>query len=157
MHALKYEGWPELAPFMARALTGLREPGSEGGASVVVPVPTTPRRLRARGYNQAELLARELARARALPLRLALSRRAEAPSQTSLSPLERRENVRGAFTPSEHARDAVVGAHVLLVDDVLTTGSTASEAAGTLAAMGARAVTLLAFARAFPAGTRVGA
>lgn len=154
VHALKYEGWPELAPLMGRSLARLEAPGSEGGRSVVVPVPTTPRRRRARGYNQAELVARQVAHARTLPLHLALTRSADAPSQTSLSPLERRGNVRGAFAPSEDAWGSIGDSHVLLVDDVLTTGSTASEAADTLADMGAKTVTLLAFARAFPAATR---
>lgn len=156
VHALKYEGWPELASFMGQALARLDVPQHGEERSVVVPVPTTPTRLRSRGYNQAELLARRVAVERAVPLRRALIRPGEAGSQTSLTPSERRENVHGAFTPAELGQRAVAGAHVLLVDDVLTTGATASEAAATLAEMGAKAVTLLAFARALPAGTRAG-
>jgi predicted amidophosphoribosyltransferase len=67
VHALKYEGWPELAPLMASAMTPLSVP-SEGGRVLVVPVPTTATRLRARGYNQAGLLAEGYARARSLAL-----------------------------------------------------------------------------------------
>ena len=77
-------------------------------------------------------------------------------SQTSLSPAERRENVRGAFALSDKARAVLTSAQVVLVDDVLTTGATAAEAARVLVAAGGSSVTLLAFARALP-GTLTGA
>jgi predicted amidophosphoribosyltransferase len=154
VHALKYEGWPELASLMGDALGALEPPSPRSERAVVVPVPTTADRLRSRGYNQAELLAARLAGARGLPLELALRRPGGGHSQTSLTPSERRENVRGAFAPDECRRAQVAGADVLLVDDVLTTGATASEAAETLAGMGARSVTLVAFARALPTGPR---
>jgi ComF family protein len=149
IHALKYEGWSELAGTMGEAMSRLAAPRASPRA-VVVPVPTTPRRLRARGYNQAELLARSLADARRLPLTAALERRGEGDSQTSLAPTERKENVRGAFRARRSARANVAGADVLLVDDVLTTGATASEAAGALAELDPASVTLVAFARALP-------
>jgi ComF family protein len=115
----------------------------------VVPVPTTPKRRRARGYNQAELLGETFAACTGRVLRHALIRHSEGRSQTALTPTQRRENVRGVFGPGRSA-DAVSGARVLLVDDVLTTGSTACEAAETLVALGASSVTLVAFARALP-------
>jgi ComF family protein len=162
VHALKYEGWQRLAGLMGDAVAAL-EPGrpeavgpaaaSGSGRSVVVPVPTTARRLRARGYNQADLLARRVAHVRGLPLAAALVRRDDHGSQTALAPTERRENVRGAFAPG-HEAGRIRGAHVLLVDDVLTTGATASEAALALMAAGAERVTLLAFARALPTGAK---
>lgn len=148
VHALKYEGWSELADLMGDALVELAGSASE---PIVVPVPTTVRRLKRRGYNQAELLARRLACGRRLRLVRALERAGEGRSQTTLAPTERRENVRGAFVPVESAGRLVSGTDVLLVDDVLTTGATACEAAGALAAMGAASVTLVAFARALPA------
>jgi ComF family protein len=153
VHALKYEGWSELADLMGGALNRL---DTQGGAecSVVVPVPTTARRLRRRGYNQAELLARRLARERGSPLVDALERAGEGRSQTTLAPTERRKNVRGVFRPLGAAAPHVAGVDVLLVDDVLTTGATASEAATALASLGAASVTLVAFARALPAGPR---
>jgi predicted amidophosphoribosyltransferase len=117
---------------------------------VVVPVPTTASRLATRGYNQAALLARHVSAALGLPLRDALRRRAGGGSQTSLTPTERRENVRGVFGPAAGAELAVGGRHVLLVDDVLTTGATAGDAARALAAARAATVTLIAFARALP-------
>ena len=154
VHALKYEGWPELATIMGDALARL-EAASEpapGARTVVVPVPTTRERLRSRGYNQAELLARRLAEARGLPLCGALVRTDARGSQTALAPAERRENVRGCFGPAPAFAPRVHGARVLLVDDVLTTGATASEAASVLAGMGAETVTLLAYCRALAAG-----
>lgn len=149
MHALKYEGWSELAEVMGDAVARLirTAPRTGGRRGIVVPVPTTDRRLRSRGYNQAELLARRVARVGRLPFRRALARPGDGRSQTALTPAERRENVRGAFRPGPE-RGGVSGADVLLVDDVLTTGATASEAASVLAEMGAATVTLATYARA---------
>ena len=159
VHALKYEGWRELADLMGSALVELvvsraAAPGRDPRDPVVVPVPTTARRLARRGYNQAELLAARLASGRSLALVHAIARAGDARSQTSLSPTERRENVRGAFAPVPAAASQVSGADVLLVDDVLTTGATASEAAVALTDMGAASVTLVAFARALPMAPR---
>jgi ComF family protein len=148
VHALKYEGWPDLAAFMGSELARITLPAADV-ASLVVPVPTTAKRLRGRGYNQADLLAVSFAARTDRRLLRALARPAEGRSQTSLGPAERRVNVRGAFAPDPTAM-GVVGARVLLVDDVLTTGATASEAATTLTSMGAAHVTLVAFARALP-------
>jgi ComF family protein len=152
VHALKYEGWGKLAGLMGDALAALAPPNGWADA-VLVPVPTTARRLRHRGYNQAELLARRVASVRELPIANALARPGDAGSQTSLSPEERRDNVRGAFAPGRDIH-RIRAAPVLLVDDVLTTGATACEAAEALVALGAASVTLLAFARALPRDPR---
>ena len=162
VHALKYEGWCEAAPFMSRAMasefrvTALDDSCRAQRRTIVVPVPTSPRRERERGYNQAGLLAEGVSHALGLPLYSVLVRTRSDGSQTSLSPEERRENVRGAFALSAKARAVLTGAQVVLVDDVLTTGATAAEAARVLMAAGGSAVTLLAFARALP-GTQTGA
>lgn len=151
VHALKYEGWRELGCFMGGSMVRLDLPDhASRGRSVVVPIPTTGRRLVERGYNQARLLADHFAAGLRLPVLDALVRHATARSQTSLTPDQRRDNVRGAFGPAGPMPNAVSGAHVLLVDDVLTTGATAGEAATVLATMGASSVTLVAFARALP-------
>jgi ComF family protein len=153
VHALKYEGWPELAELMGRDMARLGVMDATGKeASLVVPVPTTARRLKSRGYNQAELLAADVAGRLRIPLCRALARVSEGRSQTALTPTERRENVRGVFAPGAAEAGRVRHERVLLVDDVLTTGATASEAATALLGMGARTVTLLAFARALPDG-----
>ncbi|MGD8289993.1 MAG: double zinc ribbon domain-containing protein, partial [Gemmatimonadota bacterium] len=118
VHALKYEGWSELADVMgdavARQVAMLTVPQRE--ARVIVPVPTTAERLRSRGYNQAELLARRVARVCRLRLEVGLVRTGARASQTALTPHERRENVRGAFRPAPGAH-RIRGARVVLVDD----------------------------------------
>jgi ComF family protein len=111
----------------------------------LVPVPLHRTRLGQRGYNQALELARPLARAWRLPVAPGALRRVRATAaQSELTAVERRRNLRGAF-----AADAaqVRGKRVLLVDDVITTGSTASEATRTLLAAGAAEVRVLAAAR----------
>jgi len=150
VHALKYEGWRELASTMGDAMAKLarRELSRTGPPDLVVPVPTTAERLASRGYNQAALLAAPVAEALGLRLMPALERAGSRASQTSLTPSERRENVRGVFAPASGSEGSVRGARVLLVDDVLTTGATASEAAEALRAMGAGSVLLLTYARA---------
>ncbi len=149
VHALKYEGWRELAVYMATSMAALVAPEVfELRRALVVPVATTPQTLRHRGYNQAALLAQHLARARGWPLFEALQRVRTSASQTVLAPGQRRSNVRGAFGPAPGGSRRVAGRDVVLVDDVLTTGATASEAALTCGEMGAASVTVVAFARA---------
>jgi ComF family protein len=117
------------------------------GASAVVPVPLHWRRRWARGYNQSEALARGVAVRLGLPCRSAWLRRLRhTPLQPLQSPTARRDNVRGAFRACRggHLR----GQTVLLVDDVLTTGSTCSEAARALRAAGAATVVVAVLARA---------
>lgn len=149
VHELKYRGWRALAGPMAEVMSRVSLPDdAQREATVVVPVPTTRRRLRKRGYNQAGELARAYAfrtGRRCLPL---LVRAGDAGTQTSLQPLERAANVAGAFRLAEDARMHVVAQHLLLVDDVMTTGATASECAQVLVGQGARCVTVVTFARA---------
>lgn len=151
VHALKYQGWRELAPLMARAMTRIElPPPASSGSRLVVPVPTTRGRERRRGYNQADLIACAYAAELGLDVADALERRSAAASQVALHPSQRRSNVRRAFAPRPQLSPGVRERHVLLVDDVLTTGATASEAARTLERSGASGVTLVTFARALP-------
>jgi ComF family protein len=128
--------WAEQAGTRLRAL----------GATAVVPVPLHWRRRWARGYNQSEALARALAGHLGVPCRPRWLRRVRhTPMQTRQAPSQRPRNVRDAF----RARPgACAGQVVLLVDDVLTTGSTASEAARALHAAGAARVVVAVLARA---------
>jgi ComF family protein len=148
VHQLKYRGWSAAARPMAERMADLALPDDAARqASIVVPVPTTRSRLRERGYNQAELLARAYAQRTGRELRLLLERRSSAASQTILQPVARGANVAGAFRIAGAAA-SFAGAHLLLVDDVLTTGATAVECARTLVAAGARCVSVVTFARA---------
>jgi len=120
----------------------LRGPGTD----VVVPVPLHWRRRWRRGYNQSAALARGLAAGLRLPCLPAGLRRTRAtPVQTAQTFAGRRDNVRGAFAPGGMRLD---GKTVLLMDDVMTTGATASEAARALKAAGAGRVVVAALARA---------
>jgi len=115
-------------------------------ADVVVPVPMHWRRWLWRGTNGASIIATHLARELHLPVaRDALARGRHTPLQSGLVRTQRFENVRGAFRSTEryHFR----GANVLLVDDILTTGATASEAAHTLKRAGAGNVVAVVLAR----------
>lgn len=152
VHALKYGGWSALAaPMAARMAPMALPPDVEEEISVVVPVPTGRARLRERGYNQAALLAGEYAARRGLPHRPdLLVRTRSTASQTSLHPGERRANVARAFTTPAGLAGELRGRHVLLVDDVWTTGATALSCAEALRDAGARAVSVATFARAVP-------
>lgn len=144
VHQLKYRGWRALAEPMGRMMAGVCWPDELHWPAVIVPVPTTRRREHERGYNQAALLAHALSRATRTPVRALLSRTSGTRTQTALQPAARAANVAGAFA----ARDAE-GQHVILVDDVLTTGATAAECARALVAADACCVRLITFARAF--------
>lgn len=157
VRALKYEGWasvvPALVPPMVRVLRDgpLFDSGHPaGGIGAVVPIPTTPKRLRERGFNPAELLARGVGKALDLPVVEALSRPGEAPRQVGLPPSRRAANVKNAFVAQGVRGDPLLPPYVLLVDDVLTTGATGAAAAESLARAGAERVGLLTFARALP-------
>lgn len=117
-------------------------------ARLVVPVPTTTVRLRERGYNQAERLARALAAISGRTTLPALQRGVGASSQTALLPAARLANVAGVFALVEGAAADIAGEHLLLVDDVLTTGATVIACTEALVAGGARCVTVVTFARA---------
>jgi ComF family protein len=144
LHAFKFGGKPTLArplgDLMLERCGGLLGPHVDA----LVAVPLTRERQRERGYNQAALLAGHLAAAAGLPFRPRwLARRRGTRPQTELTAGERRANVARAFA----AAPRVAGAHVVLVDDIFTTGATAAECARTLRAAGARAVGVLAVAR----------
>ena len=151
VQGLKYGGWSELARFMGeRMVRWAIPPDLQVGPYVVVPIPTTRRRMRARGYNQARLLASVLAEELHRPLVDALERHGSGSTQVGLHPTQRRANVTGVFSVRADACATISGARVLLVDDVLTTGSTAQAAARPLVRAGASQVFLSTFARAFP-------
>ncbi len=142
---LKYGRVRSLAKPLAGwlALVVQRNPGL-ADVDALVPVPLHSRRQRARGYNQAELLARELSGELRRPVRTDwLARVKDTPSQTGLTVAQRVENVQGAFA----TYSKLDGERILLVDDVCTTGATLNAGARTLKRAGARAVQAVTVAR----------
>jgi ComF family protein len=117
------------------------------GADLIVPVPVHASRLRERGYDQAVLLAREVGRHLGLRVDGALQRREETAAQHALGRTERTRNVGRAFELGDGARGRIAGRWCLLVDDVVTTGSTLSSCAAALLEGGALAVSALTVAR----------
>ena len=99
-----------------------------------------------RGFNQSELLAKFLAKRTGIPLVKSLQRRKQTDPQAGLTRAQRRTNVAGAFEVNR--RQEVQGRHILLIDDVLTTGATASACSAVLKRAGAKRVTVLTLARA---------
>ncbi len=113
---------------------------------VIVPVPSHWRRRLWRGFDQAAVLARELARHTGIPTAQALRRTRHTDPQAGLTRRQRRLNIRGCFQTI--APDKIQGRRVLLIDDVLTTGATANAAAEALKAAGAAHVGVFTLARA---------
>ena len=147
VHSMKFRGEFDLPiRILARAMAGrLAQEGWR--VEAVVHVPASPRTLHARGYNQAEILARRLAGEANLPfLRGVLRKDRRVRSQVGLGAEERRQNVRGTIRAGRGAARAA-GKTLLLVDDVMTTGATVEECAQVLLAAGAEAVYVLCAAR----------
>jgi len=144
---LKYYAVTPLGGWFAARLAELAERQPEGfAADVVVPVPLHPTRLRERGYNQAELIARPLAERLGLPFRsYLLVRTRPRPDKLKLTRRERWESVRGAYAIREGNR--VDNLRVLLVDDVFTSGATLDACARALRRAGAARVVGLTVAR----------
>ena len=146
----KYDGFRPLAKPLGRFLLHAAERLSEQSFDLAVPVPLHRKRQRQRGFNQAELLAAEVARLRKIPLSVKdCVRVRDTPPQTGLRAAERRRNVAGAFDVPQPER--VRGRRVLLIDDVLTTGATASACAEAIRKAGAKGVWVATLARANPA------
>jgi ComF family protein len=153
VHELKYGGWHALATPMAERMARLRWPDDvmrERTALVAVPLAGT--RERERGFNQSARLAHALASHWHIPVWAdVLVRSRSTETQTRLTPEARRHNVSGAFRAVAGTRARLRGAHVVLVDDVVTTGATLVECASALLDGGARIVSFVTFGRA-PAG-----
>ena len=148
--AFKFEGRVELAAPLARCLHAavLRAGIQPKGLGLVLPLPLSPRRLAERGYNQAWELARRVAALAQLPTRADLLQRPiETPHQAELGRAERQRNLRSAFMVEPRLRQTLQGQQVILVDDVMTTGTTAREAAAALLRAGASAVDVWVIAR----------
>jgi ComF family protein len=162
VRALKYHGWESAAQGMAERMARLpwpRDVVEERAA--LIPVPLAAVRQRERGFNQASLVANALGASWRVPVWHDLLVRARATStQTRLTPGERSANVRDAFAISSagggsgSVRRSLRGLHLVLLDDVLTTGATLNACAATLFDAGARTVSYVTFGRARAAGDR---
>jgi ComF family protein len=152
IHLLKYNQVRPAANVLGRMLGEAIEdlwPLLEGEV-LVVPVPLHSRKLRQRGFNQSELIARAAVKLQGTGSRFqlsatALERRRETKSQIGLSRHQRRENIRGAFVAANP--DQLAGRNILVVDDVFTTGTTVSECARILRRAGASKVYVATVAR----------
>jgi ComF family protein len=140
---LKYGRKVAIARTMARYMAPLV---GEGTDRLLVPVPLHRTRLWGRGFNQSALVARELSRRLGIAANpLALRRIRRTPPLKGMSPLQRRKTVAGAFRVRD--KKAVAGKTVILIDDVLTTGSTVEACARTLKRAGAARIELVSWAR----------
>lgn len=150
IHALKFRGVQAAAEPLADALAACaaRLPEACARGATVVPVPLSRERLRARGFNQSERIAAIVARRLGLTLdtRALVRIRDTKPQSETRNVAERRENVRGCFAVADPR--AVRGEHIILIDDVTTSGTTFLEAARALTDAGAGRIVALAVAQA---------
>jgi competence protein ComFC len=140
VHALKYRGYKRVVGRLAAPL--MLQVVGEGHFDAVVPVPLHSSRLRKRGFNQAELLARGVAEKMKATVSDTLEVVRSTRDQVELSAAQRRANVAGAYTATKPLRGKI-----LLIDDVFTTGATMSACAGTLVRAGAEEVHALSLCR----------
>lgn len=145
---LKYKGGEPLSrPLAGLAFNNFKDNGFFQDIDYILPVPLHKMREKERGYNQAELLGRELGKLIQKPvLKHILIKSRNTPAQVSLEAREREINLKGAF--SVRKKDKIKGATVLLIDDVYTTGSTLRECALVLQQAGVKEIKALTLARA---------
>ncbi|WP_298551922.1 ComF family protein [uncultured Parabacteroides sp.] len=146
IHSLKYHGNKKLGYELGRmAATAYRETGLFDTVDLLLPVPLHPKRMRQRGYNQSEWIARGIQSVIGIPVDTSsLSRIKKTESQTRKQIFERSENVEDIFRLSN--ADALKNKHVLLLDDVITTGSTISACAKAMKAISGIRISILGIA-----------
>jgi ComF family protein len=147
--AFKYGKQGYLGEKLGEILKDRLEPEFENGLNIdiIIPVPIHKKRLRQRGFNQAELMAKPLSKAWGLAFdNKTLIRTKNTTAMSSLDPLERRSNIAGAFVIDKGQEGGVKDKSILLVDDVYTTGSTLDECSRVLLEGGAKDVYVLTLA-----------
>jgi ComF family protein len=147
VHLIKFSAYTALVPPVARSIQAAfnHYRTEELDSCILVPVPMHILQRKLRGFNQAELIARELSRDLDIPLQPEILFRHRPGVRQSMTPHENRlANVQGAFSSK---KGSVMGKHVLLVDDLVTSGATASTCSSALLTAGADAVTILCLGR----------
>lgn len=142
---MKYSGVYRMTKWMAREMTPLLKAEEFGEIDMLVPVPMHPKRLRERGMNHALCLAQEISLLSGIPVWTGLQRVVNTKQQAKLKGEERKQSLQGAFSLNADAGQAA-GKRVILVDDVITTGTTVNSCARVLYAAGAAFVGSVAYA-----------
>ena len=157
VHALKYEGWSMVAREVAARMSRLAWPRDVVEERMaLVPIPLAAARKRQRGYNQSALIAEALGARWRVPMwDDVVGRTRETSSQTRLTPEQRLDNVAGSFCVKSERREQLRGAHVILVDDVVTTAATLNTCARILYEAGTRIISYVTFGRAHASGDRL--
>jgi ComF family protein len=132
IHNMKYKGVQEVGTELGRIYGhSLKSSGFTDGIDLIIPVPLHPSKMRKRGFNQSEIISEGISDATGIPVdKTSLVRSSESGTQTKRSRYERWINVEGIFTLSD--TEALKGKHVMLIDDVITTGSTIESCANEL-------------------------
>ncbi|HEX9310378.1 MAG TPA: phosphoribosyltransferase family protein [Gemmatimonadaceae bacterium] len=157
VHALKYEGWSHVADELANRMSRLSWPRDVvDERTALVPIPLAAARKRQRGYNQSALIAYGIGRRWRIPVwEDVVTRSRETSSQTRLTPDERLDNVAGSFRIGSKRTELLKDAHVVIIDDVVTTAATLNECATVLYESGARIISYATFGRAHASGDRL--
>lgn len=144
---LKYRNRPDIGPFMGRIMArGLAGTGFFDGVDIIIPIPLSRQKERKRGYNQSLWIARGIAEITGIAIdNGSVSRVISNPSQTTLSHAERRTNVENIFRVERP--ECLEGRHILLVDDVVTTGATLLSCAEAIARQCTVRISILALAQ----------
>jgi ComF family protein len=156
VHALKYQGWEAVAEQLSERMSRLSWPRDViEERTALVPIPLASARKRQRGYNQSALIAQGLGRRWRIPVwEHIVARSRETLSQTRLTPEQRLDNVANSFRV-EGQRQDLRGAHIMIVDDVVTTAATLNACAKLLYEKGARIISYVTFGRAHASGDRL--
>ena len=148
LHQLKYGGQKEIGAIMGRYMASeLQASDFFHGVDVIIPIPLHKKKQQIRGYNQSEWISRGIMAVTGIPVDTeAIIRRKNTETQTQKSALERWENVDGIF--ELHRSEHLAGKHILIVDDVLTTGATTVACASRLAEIEGVRISVLTLAMA---------
>lgn len=148
LHRYKYAARLEIGKALAELLAEHLMYHIETPPDLLIPTPLHPQRLRARGFNQALEIGRVVANRLDLAINSEVLKRTRPTiSQTGLNPRQRRRNILGAFQVTDAGASVIAGKRVALLDDVLTTGSTAAEMSRVLLRSGAESIDVWTIAR----------